>query len=288
MTMTETERTTEPMLHGVDGVKVKLERAYYHLHELDRDIVYFLHLQLYDIVSEIHADKRELAAYFRLRQNPLPAWAGGVGDVVHNLRSALEHLAYQIVDATSGTVGRDIKFPIYTSESNYRRWRTPVPERNRRDPFTGVDPRAIDAIEAEQPYRGQDRHNHPLAILNRLWNHDKHRVLIPAIFHLTPPFRRGPILITPPVALGPIDFKPDPVNDPNRIFGDMFDIRGRLNDGDRVGGFVGEITGPNPHIDVQGGFAFHVCFDDGRPLTKTLLNILDYVNGVVRRLSVYL
>ena len=99
---------------------------------------------------------------------PLPSlrWGMYVGDAVHSLRSALDHLVY----ATANEPTRQCGFPICTTAKD---WAIESPA------ILWSVPDEIRAlIDAAQPYhRGDASHSHPLAVLNALWNLDKHKTI---------------------------------------------------------------------------------------------------------------
>lgn len=84
-----------------------------------------------------------------------------VGEVVHQLRSALDHLAYALVLAAGNTPTRSTAFPVRTARPATRL---------RVD--GGVTAAALTAIEDFQPYLRRDPEAHPLQVLNTLWNID--------------------------------------------------------------------------------------------------------------------
>jgi hypothetical protein len=92
-----------------------------------------------------------------------------VGDAIHNLRSALDHLAYQLVDI--GTEGKgpfeDVYFPISRNAAIY--------EKAKVRKVAGMVKEAIGAIDAVKPYGGG---NDLLWDLHRFDILDKHRLLI--------------------------------------------------------------------------------------------------------------
>lgn len=287
----------EPIPSRLEGVQVKIDRSRKHLRDLEMEIAYFLYLKPYEFVSKFDPDRSAVSAYFVLttpEPGLLPYWGGVIGDVVHNLRSALDHLAWQIVDANGGATGNDIKFPSSRTEHEYEEWRRPRPDRKKRDPFVGVDCRAIKAIEEEQPYKrknGQDPATHPLAVLNALWNRDKHKVLIPAIFQfpgLVAPRAPFAVTFTNPMMCWCEDFELDDTGDkPPGLLDPMLQI-GRLEDGQCMVDFVGRATGPNPKVNVQGDLSFQVCLDSGEPAAGALIGLHNHVNEVIARLSVFL
>jgi hypothetical protein len=96
--------------------------------------------------------------------------AGKIADVIQNLMSALDHLAYQIVCVGTGDAPpkpRRIYFPIADSAAEYDAVKV------RR--LQGARPRAIEAIDALKPYKGG---NDLLWTLPSLNNLEKHRLLL--------------------------------------------------------------------------------------------------------------
>jgi hypothetical protein len=89
------------------------------------------------------------------------------GDIVHNLRSALDHLAYQLVVVGSGKEpSRRVEFPIAKDVVTY--------EAEKARKVEGMRPVAIKAIDSVKPYKGG---NDPLWRIHELDNIDKHRTL---------------------------------------------------------------------------------------------------------------
>jgi hypothetical protein len=92
------------------------------------------------------------------------------GDIVHNLRAALDHLAQQLALVGSPTLTeeelRRIEFPIAKSLSEY--------EAQKARKVKGMRPKAVEAIDKLRPYKGG---NDALWRLRELDNTDKHRTL---------------------------------------------------------------------------------------------------------------
>ena len=98
-----------------------------------------------------------------------------IGDIAHNLRSALDHSTWQLVLANGGKPkpgSRGTRFPIL-----FERPEKPLGIEG------GVSESALTVIEDAQPYNAQpvDRYRHPIAVLQHVSNTDKHRE--PAIGH---------------------------------------------------------------------------------------------------------
>jgi len=109
-------------------------------------------------------------AYFRLKQ-PLPMDFGLlIGDALHNARSALDHMAWQLVLAGGGTPTDQTAFPIAKDAKTFEEW---VERRLR-----GAAPDAVAAVRALKPWKGSDEQ---LWRLHRLDAVDKHRLLTPVV-----------------------------------------------------------------------------------------------------------
>ena len=97
-----------------------------------------------------------------------------IGDIAHNLRSALEHVTWQLVLANGGRPklgAGGTQFPILAEEP-------PAPLEVRAHPGPGVSTDALRIIEAAQPYKDPEpmmRQHNSLAVLAHVSNTDKHR-----------------------------------------------------------------------------------------------------------------
>src|SRR5262249_50400883 len=101
------------------------------------------------------------------------------GDLVTNLRAALDHAITDLVIDEDGTPGRHHSFPIAYSEKEWRR--KVVSPASRKSPLDGLDPGGDrwSIIYWAQPFHWRELQMlapiaHPLAILSRLVNRDKH------------------------------------------------------------------------------------------------------------------
>ena len=111
---------------------------------------------------------------FQIREEP-PARLGVlIGDTVHNLRSALDHLMWQVTLLDGGTPNDSTQFPIASkSKAQFDRMA------NRRIPGLRAKHRTL--LKRVQPYHaGNDAHRHPLSVLATLSNTDKHQIVNPA------------------------------------------------------------------------------------------------------------
>lgn len=98
-----------------------------------------------------------------------------IGEHLHDLRSSLDHLAWQLVLEAKGTPTDKTRFPVRDTDPGTNKKGEP------RTPGVsgGVSSRALALIREAQPYQFGARHaEHPLWLLQQLWNIDKHRYVI--------------------------------------------------------------------------------------------------------------
>jgi hypothetical protein len=97
-----------------------------------------------------------------------------IGDCVHNLRSALDHLAFQlaVVNGKAAEAETKIAFPIYLTDAEF--WNF---SKKRVAPF--IDAEALTEIENLQPYKtGNGGEGNLLWVLHQLDIIDKHRLIV--------------------------------------------------------------------------------------------------------------
>lgn len=113
------------------------------------------------------------------------------GEVLHNLRSALDHLAWELVEANqAGAASENTRFPILKVPPTANQSGVSPPPH-----VSGnVSATASTLIEREQPYQlGSAFAAHPLYILNALNNIDKHRHITIRGVRSDATFVRGPV-----------------------------------------------------------------------------------------------
>jgi hypothetical protein len=164
----------------------RFNRALEHIQTADRVIYRWLESDAYRIIREHDPEARRTAYVARFGNLPseLPDL---VGEAVHNMRSALDHLALALnakgyAEANGGAplpVAEEAKssFPIF-GNANQRGepadgehlFQSAIGYRN-------MPQGAIDLVEALQPYnRGDHFRDHPLWIIHELNRIDKHRI----------------------------------------------------------------------------------------------------------------
>jgi len=168
------------MTINLSGPRAKIERAYEHRNALESELVPVLSGERHQIQLSAKLDPDTGNHVFRVASMPESfrrRVAVIVGDLVHNLRSALDQLAWQLVLDYSGRPTKRgeikrIKFPIETDSQRLTRTHT----------FNKVSPSDQTLLDRAQPYNGLDDPKlHGLTILEELSNRDKHQTLNPSL-----------------------------------------------------------------------------------------------------------
>lgn len=158
------------------GIIKKLERAIEHRDALmvEQEASRSLRAHTYTFEHNNHEDTNPMSwAQWRVDDpgEPLPMRLGLIlGDLVHNLRSALDYAAWEAAtDESRATDPRAIQFPIYMERRGFT---------NKARALRRQYPEAIvDFLDECPPYHTPDELLHPLAVLQALSNGDKHQVL---------------------------------------------------------------------------------------------------------------
>lgn len=157
----------------IDAVKSKIERAKKHIRDLDLVIRAFVDSQPYSIGAKSHPVKEihHTTLYVASVQNIPASISLIVGDAIHNLRSALDHLMWQLVEAAGGTPDENIAFPIYWGTDGIQKYQSKTGNRE----IQKIGPTALNLLRAAQPWCSGDNTLRSVQELD-IW--DKHRLLI--------------------------------------------------------------------------------------------------------------
>jgi hypothetical protein len=154
------------------GIQTKIKRAKSHIQDFETARTNFFAHDPYVIATKRNPETRQLA-YYLVSVEEVPPLLGAIaGDAIQNLRSALDHLAYQLVVVGRGTSEppehpERISFPIFNSAEEY--------EAEKLRKVEGAAEDAIKAIDSVKPYKGG---NDVLWQLHRLNIVDKHRLML--------------------------------------------------------------------------------------------------------------
>lgn len=187
-----------------------------------------------------------------------------LGDFAHNVRSALDHLVWQLVIRDGGKPGRHNGFPIYDTEAEYVASVVEKPL----GPLAGIN-RASDEwafIERQQPYHVTQGEPY-LPILRYLSNHDKHRIVHPTLGVMGGFMEAGPAKVAANEAAGEV----------TRLT--VAHAR-RIHDGAEVARAYITPRGPNPHVEVEGKMALQIAFGERLLKSEVLPPLHEYVAGL--------
>jgi hypothetical protein len=254
----------------------KIERAKHHIKDLEVAAWSFLASSPYVVNTKRDQLTRKLIYYVASVREPPPSLAQIAGDAIQNLRSALDHLAYQLVLAGNGTPSRRTCFPIFETPEKCKA--------ELRGKLEGMPEAAEKAIAEFKPYKGG---NDLLWKLHSLNNIDKHRELIVvASRHVGSNIVGRYISRVLAERLPSIEIKMPGLSS---IFCKSAQLR-ELKEGDAL--FV-DVADAEPDERMQ--FAFEIAFVESKnsesepqPLLKTLQQMSELVSRIVENFAVYL
>ncbi len=150
------------------GAVVKVEHANRHIAAFAQEASRYFAKRPYQAIQAAHTDTGEPGYYLYERLLfPDRRLALFIGDALHNMRSALDHLACACATARGATFNRT-QFPILLKEAGF--------EKKLRDDLCDAGPLAIDLVRALAP---TPTGNPQLAALHELDIIDKHRLILP-------------------------------------------------------------------------------------------------------------
>jgi hypothetical protein len=191
---------------------------------------------------------------------PLEKWGSMVGECVHALRSALDHLAFQLVRINRPASDYS-EFPICKTRSH---WRETRPGK-----LPDVPARPLAEVQRLQPYkRGDQARLDPLWLIHALDIIDKHRRL-----NLVSPVVRE------------VEFRTNDCDVVDEEF-----LAGPFETGTPILRYRVEAHGPN--VNVETVFGFDVTFGEGEllegdALLRRLQGLLRYAGAAVSRFDKY-
>jgi hypothetical protein len=126
-------------------------------------------------ITEIDPNTGWCDVFGRAEEIEEPKLSVIAGDYIHNLRSALDYVVTALAYASNAKLRESHQFPIFTSRSAYTVTVGTPAKAKRGGPLHGVI-HGLDLVAEVQPYHQQpDAQLHPLALINRFSNTDKHR-----------------------------------------------------------------------------------------------------------------
>ena len=153
-------------------VRAKVTRAEQNIQDFQLGLGSFFDSKPYEVAVKDDPQRGNRVFYLSKIDEPPDTLAAIASDIIQNLRSSLDTLAYQLVLASRGGTKPEwrVYFPIAGSAADYKG--------TRRGCIKGVGQSIIDASDATEPYKGGK--GHALWQLQQIANADKHELLIGA------------------------------------------------------------------------------------------------------------
>ena len=163
--------------------RLKLERAGEHIKTLHTEFQAYMDRDPHSLSTEVDAEGWNVVSIEIVR--PMPEQLALIaGDAIHCIRSSLDHIVYAVATG-SATKRRGCYWPVAMTEAEYLqpRGKAPCERPSMREEGLRAVPEPIRAIvDSTQPYHGGSRaKDHVFAVISRLDNADKHRVVPPAL-----------------------------------------------------------------------------------------------------------
>ena len=182
---------------SLQGVWKKLDRAEEQIKLLEGELRTYVEARPYRLTEEVEAqpDNTLLIRYQDVKEPDL-RFGVILGEIVHDLRSALDHLIHALVLRGRRRPYPGNQFPIYDRQfPDPRNPSRPNWVEGSTADLQGVHKRYRAIIQEVQPYHRRHRAKfHPLYVLNQLWNTDKHNIVHGVA--LIPPKKHVPAQIT--------------------------------------------------------------------------------------------
>lgn len=251
------------------GADAKVSRAHANLKALEHDIIEFFASYKHPIGGHYEPENAQITLYAVGHDEvPVLEWGLRIGECLHNFRSALDHVAWQF---SLSHLGREptereatkIQFPLEDTADRFKKAKV----------RQFVSPNHLAFMDVFQPYHsGSNAKLHKLAILRRLSNLDKHRV-VPAA------------TITPEG----VDLTFDEASDIASYEAVELFFGEPMEKDEPIGRITGVVPGgPNPQMDASGPFQFGVVLDipddpvvHKQPVIRLLGQVGEIADGVV-------
>jgi hypothetical protein len=238
---------------------IKVHRAKEHFNAFIADVKAFEGRNPYVVWADEDSEPAIKLHKVKIVENVPALWSAQIGDIVHNLASALDGLATSLVVSkgfTSEVEMQETYFPISGSEVDLSKPKS-------LKFFARVGPEVEKAIRAMEPYRGGK--GDALWRLHRLDIIDKHRTIIAVGANLSEINFDIPAMVKLPDKVITRPFPAFPLKDGDELFRTVFF---------------------EEHFDAKAHFSFGVAFNetkvvDREPVIPTLRSFIEVVDQIV-------
>jgi hypothetical protein len=238
-----------------DSSRRKIARAKNHLTDLKREVLFFFEQKPYEIFTDPDpTNPKHLVHKLRLTCQIPDAFSAATGDVVDNLRAALDHAMYGVAIASGCKNPREAYFPFSKDAASF--------ERTLKGRCRDVPQEIYPLLRSYEPYKGGSE---TLWALNLLCIANKHKLVVPVG---TATFNAGMSFSATGFVSMPYDHAW------NRIKNEM------------------ELFTADPMAQLKGNFnlGFYIAFGeiesvDGKPAIETLDLFVDMVETILREIE---
>jgi hypothetical protein len=161
------------MLSPLDGCWAKIERANENIKNLEAEVSAFTHSDRYTIIRNLDRKAKQCTFFAQPQLIPLRV-SVLAGEIIHHLRSSLDHVVWALALKKRPDPPFRIQFPIYTESEKFI-------AAKKSGIIQGISGSAQTIIESVQPYLKPPAADHPLAILHDFSITDKHKLLAVAV-----------------------------------------------------------------------------------------------------------
>lgn len=159
------------MTSPFSGPRVKVRRAKQHIHSFEVEQANLIRDPLFTVTIKPNHVATNMVDYVATMLRPMPEELAAIaGDAIHNLRSALDLLAGDLV-RINGQSAKGVHFPFARDAAG-------LEEQIKNKKVYLAAPDVVDMIRALAPYKAG---NHALRALHDLDLVDKHQLLLPVI-----------------------------------------------------------------------------------------------------------
>lgn len=165
------------MKFPLSAPNIKIQRAKRHLAEMEREIATFIASEPIKFNASVVNIDGQSQISFTSELNGVPEQISAIfGDIIHNLRTALDLMACEMVRA-AGKSEKDVYFPFSESAEELDKM---ILKRK----FNRAGNDAVDLLISLKPYRNG---NLALRLIHDMDVQDKHRALIPQVLSVGSP-----------------------------------------------------------------------------------------------------
>jgi len=259
------------MNEHIDGIRIKYDRAVFHLDALNDEILKFLNLHPFQVIGFDEGASGDYVYNVIIYHEVPKEIAPILGDLIHNLRSVLDYLIWQAVLVNGEIPSKKNKFPIFRNRKDFLKFGKKA--------LSGTNQKTKLLVGLLSPYQGG---NDLLWKLHNLDIVDKHRLLLGVgsahtqlkfQMKMDAPNSDDPILF-PKIGLVPSD-----IHFPLKSGDEVFRIKAVARKGKKS-------------FETQ-EFTFNVVFGDGEyvkgePILKTMNDITEHVERIINFFEKYI